>query len=57
MSISSSISTISMPHDFGFDKGRSEINMKSGVVRILLWALLAYVVFSAIMELKKGMGY
>ena len=46
-----------MPHDFCFDKSRSEINMKSKIVRILLGVLLVYVVVSAIMELIKGMGY
>ena len=57
MSISSSISTLSMPYEYDIDKGKGKINMKSKVVRILLWVLLAYIIASAVLELMKGMGY
>ena len=56
-SISSIISTLSMPYDLGFDKGPEKIKMKKRIVHILLWLLFAYIIVSAGLELMKGMGY
>ena len=54
--IPSSISELSMPYYIGSGKGWAKINMVRKIVRLFLWALLAYISLSAINELMKRGG-